>query len=85
MLLFLFREWLISLLALFISVMGITGCVLGLFFAGIPLNVSSYTSIIMVVGIIAENANGPPVLRVTTRNRRRGYGHPLYHSPAHPT
>ncbi|QKG57538.1 efflux RND transporter permease subunit [Hymenobacter sp. BRD128] len=55
-LLFLFREWLISLLVLFISVMGITGCVLGLFLAGIPLNVSSYTGIIMIVGIIAENA-----------------------------
>jgi len=55
-LLFLFREWLISALILFISVMGITGCVLGLFFAGIPLNVSSYTGIIMIVGIIAENA-----------------------------
>lgn len=55
-LLFLFREWLISLLVLFISVMGITGCLLGLFVAGIPLNVSSYTGIIMVVGIIAENA-----------------------------
>ncbi len=55
-LLFLFREWLISLLVIFISVMGITGCLLGLFFAGIPLNVSSYTGIIMIVGIIAENA-----------------------------
>ena len=55
-LLFLFREWLISLLVLFISVLGIAGCVLGLFFAGIPLNVSSYTGIIMIVGIIAENA-----------------------------
>jgi cobalt-zinc-cadmium resistance protein CzcA len=55
-LLFLFREWLISVLILFISVMGITGCVLGLFFVGILLNVSSYTGIIMIVGIIAENA-----------------------------
>jgi len=55
-LLFLFREWLISLLVLFVSVMGITGCLLGLFFAGIALNVSSYTGIIMIVGIIAENA-----------------------------
>ena len=55
-LLFLFREWLVSLLVLFISVMGISGCVLGLFFANIPLNVSSYTGIIMIVGIIAENA-----------------------------
>ncbi|MDJ0365869.1 efflux RND transporter permease subunit [Hymenobacter sp. H14-R3] len=55
-LLFLFREWLVSLLVLFISVLGISGCLLGLFFAGIPLNVSSYTGIIMIVGIIAENA-----------------------------
>jgi cobalt-zinc-cadmium resistance protein CzcA len=55
-LLFLFREWLVSLLVIFISVMGITGCLLGLFFAGIALNVSSYTGIIMIVGIIAENA-----------------------------
>ncbi len=55
-LLFLFREWLISLLVLFISVMGLTGCLLALFAAGIPLNVSSYTGLIMVVGIIAENA-----------------------------
>ena len=55
-LLFLFREWLVSLLVLFVSVLGISGCLLGLFFAGIPLNVSSYTGIIMIVGIIAENA-----------------------------
>jgi cobalt-zinc-cadmium resistance protein CzcA len=55
-LMFLFKEWLISLLVLFISVMGIGGCILGLYIAGIPLNVSSYTGIIMIVGIIAENA-----------------------------
>ena len=54
-LLFLFREWLVSLLVLFISVMGITGCLLALWLVGIPLNVSSYTGIIMIVGIIAEN------------------------------
>ncbi|MER3472175.1 MAG: acriflavine resistance protein B [Chitinophagaceae bacterium] len=55
-LIFLFREWVISLVVLFVSVMGITGCILGLFITGIPLNVSSYTGIIMIVGIIAENA-----------------------------
>ena len=55
-LLFLFREWLISLLVLFVSVLGITGCLLALYLTGIPLNVSSYTGIIMIVGIIAENA-----------------------------
>jgi cobalt-zinc-cadmium resistance protein CzcA len=55
-LMFLFKEWRISFLVLFISVMGITGCILALYIVGIPLNVSSYTGIIMIVGIIAENA-----------------------------
>jgi heavy metal efflux system protein len=55
-LLFLFKEWLISILILFISIMGISGCIIALYLVGIPLNVSSYTGIIMIVGIIAENA-----------------------------
>lgn len=55
-LMFLFKEWGISFLVLFISVMGISGSVLALYFTGTPLNVSSYTGIIMIVGIIAENA-----------------------------
>ena len=55
-LLFLFKEWLISILILFISVLGIAGCIVALYLVGIPLNVSSYTGIIMIVGIIAENA-----------------------------
>jgi multidrug efflux pump subunit AcrB len=45
-----------SILILFISILGIAGCLLGLYFTGIPLNVGSYTGIIMIVGIIAENA-----------------------------
>jgi multidrug efflux pump subunit AcrB len=53
---FLFKEWLLSLLLLFISVMGICGCVVALYLTGTPLNVSSYTGIIMIVGILAENA-----------------------------
>ncbi|MBF9252233.1 efflux RND transporter permease subunit [Pontibacter sp. 172403-2] len=53
---FLFKEWLLSLLLLFISVMGISGSVIALYLTGIPLNVSSYTGIIMIVGILAENA-----------------------------
>ena len=53
---FLFKEWRISFLVLFISVTAISGCILALYFVGIPLNVSSYTGIIMIVGIIAENA-----------------------------
>ncbi len=55
-LLFLFRQWMISVLVLFISILGIAGCILAMYFVGIPLNVSSYTGIIMIVGIIAENA-----------------------------
>jgi multidrug efflux pump subunit AcrB len=55
-LLFLFKEWMISFVILFISVAGICGCILALYFTGIPMNVSSYTGIIMIVGIIAENA-----------------------------
>jgi multidrug efflux pump subunit AcrB len=55
-LLFLFRHWMISVLILFLSVLGITGCILALYFTSTPLNVGSYTGIIMIVGIIAENA-----------------------------
>jgi multidrug efflux pump subunit AcrB len=55
-LLFLFREWVISLLILFISILGIAGSLLALYIVDIPLNVSSYTGIIMIVGILAENA-----------------------------
>ncbi len=55
-LMFLFREWKISMAILLLSVLGIAGCLLALWITGVPLNVSSYTGIIMVVGIIAENA-----------------------------
>ncbi|OJW81914.1 MAG: hypothetical protein BGO69_14925 [Bacteroidetes bacterium 46-16] len=55
-LLFLFKDWIVSVLIIFISVLGISGCILALYLTGIPLNVSSYTGIIMIVGIIAENA-----------------------------
>ncbi|MCB9363416.1 MAG: efflux RND transporter permease subunit [Flavobacteriales bacterium] len=53
---FLFKEWLLSILLLFISMMGICGCIIALYITNIPLNVSSYTGIIMIVGILAENA-----------------------------
>lgn len=53
---FLFKEWLLSLLLLFISIMGICGSIISLYVVNIPLNVSSYTGIIMIVGILAENA-----------------------------
>ena len=41
---------------IFIAVLGITGSFLALFITGTPLNVGSYTGIIMIVGIIGENS-----------------------------
>jgi Cu/Ag efflux pump CusA len=55
-LLFLFRDYKISLLVIFLSALGIAGCIWALYITGIQLNVGSYTGIIMIVGIIAENA-----------------------------
>jgi multidrug efflux pump subunit AcrB len=55
-LMFLFKRWRIAFLILFISLMGITGSLLLLYLFKIPLNVSSYTGLIMIVGIVAENA-----------------------------
>ena len=54
--LFLFRNVLLALLILFISVLGMSGGVLLLYLTGTPLNVGSYTGLIMMVGIIGENA-----------------------------
>jgi heavy metal efflux system protein len=55
-LLFLFRHVSVAILIIFISVLGMGGCIWALFLTGIQLNVGSYTGIIMIVGIIAENA-----------------------------
>lgn len=55
-LMFLFREWMISFAVLSVSLSGTCGCLMALWITGIPLNVSSYTGIIMIVGIIAENS-----------------------------
>ena len=55
-LLFLFRDLRVPLLVIFISVLGTAGCIIALYITGIQLNVGSYTGIIMIVGIIAENA-----------------------------
>jgi len=55
-LLFLFRDLRIPLLVILISVLGTAGCIWALYITGIQLNVGSYTGIIMIVGIIAENA-----------------------------
>jgi multidrug efflux pump subunit AcrB len=55
-LLFLFRQIKISLLIIFLAMLGVAGCLLALYITGTPLNVGSYTGIIMIVGIIGENA-----------------------------
>jgi heavy metal efflux system protein len=55
-LLFLFRDLRLAVIIIFISVLGIGGCIWALYLTGIQLNVGSYTGIIMIVGIIAENA-----------------------------
>jgi CzcA family heavy metal efflux pump len=54
--LFLFREFKVALLILLIAVLGISGSYIALYLTGTPLNVGSYTGLIMIVGIIGENA-----------------------------
>ena len=54
--LFLFKEFKIAITILFIAVLGISGSYLALYFTNTPLNVGSYTGLIMIVGIIGENA-----------------------------
>ena len=54
--LFLFKEFKVALLILIISVLGISGSYLALYITGTALNVGSYTGLIMIVGIIGENA-----------------------------
>jgi len=55
-LLILFRDVKGSIIILFISLLGLAGSFLALYITDIPLNVGSYTGVIMIVGIIAENA-----------------------------
>ena len=54
--LILFKKFSTSLTIIFISVLGVAGSCLALFVTGIPLNVGSYIGLIMIVGIIGENA-----------------------------
>ena len=54
--LFMFKSLKISLTVLFLSLLGISGSVLALYFTHTPLNVGSYTGLIMIIGIIGENA-----------------------------
>jgi Cu/Ag efflux pump CusA len=52
----LFKDFRIAFSILLIAILGISGSYLALFITGTPLNVGSYTGLIMIVGIIGENA-----------------------------
>ncbi|MBF9252234.1 efflux RND transporter permease subunit [Pontibacter sp. 172403-2] len=54
--LFLFRDIRVALLILIIATLGISGSLLALLLTNTALNVGSYTGIIMIIGIIAENS-----------------------------
>jgi multidrug efflux pump subunit AcrB len=54
--LFLIRQIRVALLILLIAVLGISGSYLALWITDTPLNVGSYTGLIMIVGIIGENS-----------------------------
>lgn len=54
--LFLFRDFKVAFMILLIAVLGISGSYMGLYLTNTPLNVGSYTGLIMIVGIIGENA-----------------------------
>ncbi|MBF9252842.1 efflux RND transporter permease subunit [Pontibacter sp. 172403-2] len=54
--LFLFRDMRVAVLILVIAILGISGSLLALLLTQTALNVGSYTGIIMIIGIIAENA-----------------------------
>jgi multidrug efflux pump subunit AcrB len=54
--LFMFKSLKLSLTVLFISILGISGSVVALLLTNTPLNVGSYTGLIMIIGIIGENS-----------------------------
>ncbi len=54
--LFLYRKVAVALIILLIAVLGISGSYLALYLTKTALNVGSYTGLIMIVGIIGENA-----------------------------
>jgi CzcA family heavy metal efflux pump len=56
LMLFMFRDFKAAMSILFIAVLGIAGSLIALYITGTPLNVGSYTGLIMIVGIIGENA-----------------------------
>ncbi|BEG99456.1 efflux RND transporter permease subunit [Bacteroides sedimenti] len=54
--LFMFRDIKVAFTIILVSILGICGSYISLYITGTALNVGSYTGIIMIVGIIGENA-----------------------------
>lgn len=54
--LFLYRDFRVAAIILLVAVLGIAGSYFALYITHTPLNVGSYTGLIMIVGIIGENA-----------------------------
>ncbi|MCL2597672.1 MAG: efflux RND transporter permease subunit [Paludibacter sp.] len=54
--LFLFRNFMMAGIVLFTAALGVGGSFILLYLTNTPLNVGSYTGLIMIVGIIGENA-----------------------------
>jgi CzcA family heavy metal efflux pump len=55
-LLILFHDYILAFSIILLAVLGVAGSLLALYLTGTPLNVGSYTGIIMIVGIIGENS-----------------------------
>jgi Cu/Ag efflux pump CusA len=70
LMLFLFKDFRAAISILFIAILGISGSLIALFITGTPLNVGSYTGLIMMVGIIGENAIF--TFQQFTTNRKKG-------------
>ncbi len=70
LMLFLFKDFKAACSILFIAVLGISGSLIALFVTNTPLNVGSYTGLIMIVGIIGENAIF--TFQQFTTNREKG-------------
>jgi CzcA family heavy metal efflux pump len=70
LMLFLFRDFRAAIAILLVAVLGISGSLIALYLTGTPLNVGSYTGLIMIVGIIGENAVF--TFQQFTTNRKNG-------------
>ncbi len=56
LMLFLFKDIKAATTIFFIAILGVAGSLIALFITHTPLNVGSYTGLIMIVGILGENA-----------------------------